>query len=154
MAPGVPTFSYGLRGIAAMEVVLKGPAMDLHSGLYGGAIANPATAPYGAAGVEVMKALGVYDQLAPKIVQGGNINQTFQFVDTGNAEVGFVALSQVIELSGGSRWLVDASLYSPIKQDAVLLKTGAGNAAARAFLDFLKGPEALKVIEKFGYATK
>ena len=118
------------------------------------AIANPTAAPYGAAAIETMKAVGVYDALTPKIVQGANINQTFQFVETGNAELGFVALSQVIERSGGSRWLVTANLYSPIRQDAVLLKTGAGNPAARAFLDFMKGPEAAAVIEKFGYATK
>jgi molybdate transport system substrate-binding protein len=118
------------------------------------AIANPTTAPYGAAGVEVMKALGVYDKLTGKIVQGSNIAQTFQFVDTGNAEVGFVALSQVIERQGGSRWIVAQNLYTPIKQDAVVLKTGADNEAARAFATFLKGPEALKVIEKFGYGVE
>jgi molybdate transport system substrate-binding protein len=118
------------------------------------AIANPTLAPYGAAGVEVMKALGVYDKLSSKIVQGSNIAQTFQFVDTGNADVGFVALSQVIERPGGSRWVVAANLYSPIRQDAVLLKTGASNDAARAFLNFLKGREALPVIEKFGYGVE
>ena len=118
------------------------------------AIANPTTAPYGAAGVEVMKALGVYDKLTSKIVQGSNIAQTFQFVDTGNAELGFVALSQVIERPGGSRWIVAQNLYAPIKQDAVVLKTGADNEAARAFAAFLKGPDALKVIEKFGYGVE
>jgi len=118
------------------------------------AIANPTTAPYGAAGVEVMKALGVYEMLTSKVVQGSNIAQTFQFVDTGNAEVGFVALSQVIERQSGSRWIVAQNLYTPIKQDAVVLKTGADNEAARAFVAFLKGPEALKVIEKFGYGIE
>jgi molybdate transport system substrate-binding protein len=118
------------------------------------AIANPATAPYGAAAVETMKALGVYDALSARIVQGSNITQTFQFVDTGNAELGFVALSQVIERPGGSRRIVAANLYSPIRQDAVLLKTGAGNEAARAFLTFLKGAEATAVIDKFGYGTE
>jgi len=117
------------------------------------AIANPATAPYGAAGVEVMKALGVYQALEPKIVQGNNIGQTFQFVDTGNAEVGFVALSQVIFAKEGSRWTVPANLYQQIAQDAVLLKPGADNEAAKAFLAFLKGPEARAVIEKFGYGV-
>jgi molybdate transport system substrate-binding protein len=101
-----------------------------------------------------MKALGVYDKLTSKIVQGSNIAQTFQFVDTGNAELGFVALSQVIERPGGSRWVVAQNLYAPIKQDAVVLKTGADNEAARAFAAFLKGPEALKVIEKFGYGVE
>src|SRR5262249_29519115 len=118
------------------------------------AIANPTTAPYGAAGVETMKALGVYDALAGKIVQGNNIAQTFQFIDTGNAELGFVALSQVIGRQGGSRWIVPANLYSPIRQDAVLLKSGTDNEAAKAFLAFLKSPEAAAIIEKYGYALK
>jgi molybdate transport system substrate-binding protein len=118
------------------------------------ALANPTTAPYGAAAIEVMKALGVHDSLVPKFVQGNNINQTFQFVDTGNAELGFVALSQVIGRQGGSRWIVAQNLYTPIRQDAVVLKTGAGNAAARAFIDFLKSPEAAAVIDRFGYATE
>lgn len=115
------------------------------------AIANPATAPYGFAAVEVMKALGAYEALAPKIVQGNNIAQTFQFVVTGNAEVGFVALSQIAVATGGSRWDVPTHLHAPIAQDAVLLKTGAENVAAKAFLAFLKSPEARQVIEKFGY---
>lgn len=115
------------------------------------AIANPETAPYGAAGVEVMKKLGVYDALASKIVQGNNIAQAYQFVDTGNAELGFVALSQVIKKDEGSRWIVPDKLYSTIAQDAVLLKKGESNPAAKAFLDFLKGKEARAVIEKYGY---
>jgi molybdate transport system substrate-binding protein len=117
------------------------------------AIANPATAPYGAAAIETMKSLNVYDALQAKIVQGNNIAQTFQFIDTGNAELGFVALSQVVERSEGSRWLVSSNLYAPIKQDAVLLKKGAGNDAAKAFVAFLKGPEAAAIEAKFGYAT-
>jgi molybdate transport system substrate-binding protein len=115
------------------------------------AIANPVTAPYGAAAVETMKALGVYDSLSPKIVQGNNIAQTYQFVETGNAEIGFVALSQVVGNDGGSRWVVPDTLYSVIAQDAVLLKRGEANNAARAFLAFLKGPEAREVKRKFGY---
>lgn len=118
------------------------------------AVANPETAPYGAAAVEVMKALGVYDALKPKIVQGNNIAQTFQFVDTSNAEVGFVALSQVVLSSEGSRWVVPANLHSPIEQDAALLKQAAAKQAAAAFLAFLKGPEARAIIEKFGYGVR
>jgi molybdate transport system substrate-binding protein len=118
------------------------------------AIANPTAAPYGTAAIEAMKALGVYDALSSKVVQGSNINQTYEFVDTGNAELGFVALSQVIGRKDGSRWLVPANLYSPIRQDAVLLGNGSNSDAAKAFLAFLKGPEAAAVIEKFGYATK
>ena len=115
------------------------------------AICNPVTAPYGAASVEAMKKLGVYDKLRAKLVQGNNVSQAYQFVETGNAEVGFVALSQVVRRHGGSRWIVPQSLYAPIAQDAVLLKHGANNAAARAFIAFLKGPEARSVKEKYGY---
>jgi molybdate transport system substrate-binding protein len=118
------------------------------------AIADPVTAPYGAAAVETMKALNVYDALVGKIVQGSNISQTFQFVDTGNAELGFVALSQVVTTKGGSKWIVPLNLYSPIRQDAVLLRGGTDNVAAKAFLAFLKGAEATAVMERFGYGTK
>ena len=116
------------------------------------AIANPAGAPYGTAAIETMKALGVYDALQPKIVQGNSIAQAFEFVDTKNAEVGFVALSQLKGVSDGTRWLVPQDLYAPIRQDAVLLKKGENDEASKAFLEFLKGPGARAVIEKFGYA--
>ena len=115
------------------------------------AIANPNTAPYGSAAVEVMKAKAVYDAVADRLVQGDSIAQTFQFVETGNAALGFVALSQVIASKQGSRWIVPQDLYTPIRQDAVLLKTGEQNEAAKAFLDFLKGPEAKKIIQSYGY---
>jgi molybdate transport system substrate-binding protein len=114
-------------------------------------IANPNAAPYGAAAIETLKSLGVYEALKGKIVQGSSIAQAFQFVDTRNAEVGFVALSQLYGNTDGTRWLVPQALYSPIKQDAVLLNKGADSEAAKAFLDFLKGPEARAVIEKYGY---
>jgi molybdate transport system substrate-binding protein len=108
-------------------------------------------APYGAAAVEAMKSLKVYDSLQPKFVEGANITQAFQFVQTGNAELGFVALSQLTGIESGSRWLVPQTLYAPILQDAVLLKKGASNEAATAFITFLKGPEARAIIEKYGY---
>jgi molybdate transport system substrate-binding protein len=116
------------------------------------AICDPAVAPYGAAAVETMRSLKLYDALQPKLVQGANIAQAFQFVDTGNAELGFVALSQVAGSKTGSRWIVPQNLYKPIRQDAVLLKKGADNEAATAFLIFLKGPEARAIIERYGYA--
>lgn len=115
------------------------------------AIANPMAAPYGAAAVESLKALKLYETLQPKIVQGTNITQTFQFIDTGNAELGFIALAQLFGNPGGSRWLVPQALYTPIRQDAVLLKKGAANEAATAFLSFLKGPEARAIIARYGY---
>ena len=114
-------------------------------------IAAPAAAPYGVAAIETMKALNVYDALKPKIVEGASIAQAFQFIDTGNAEIGFVALSQLTGNSGGSRWLVDQAFYTPIRQDAILLKKGATNDAATAFMAFLKGPDAIAIIRKFGY---
>ena len=116
------------------------------------AIANPQTAPYGQAAVETMTALDVYETLRPKTVQGQNIGQAYQFVATGNAEIGFVALGQVSRSEAGSRWVVPQELYQPIRQDAVLLKRGGDNPAAAAFLEFLKGAEASAIIEKYGYA--
>jgi molybdate transport system substrate-binding protein len=115
-------------------------------------IANPAAAPYGAAAIETLKALNLYDTLQPKIVQGNSIAQAFQFIDSANAELGFIALSQLGGNNGGSRWLVPQTLYTPIRQDAVLLKKGASNPAATEFLAFLKGADGRAIIEKFGYA--
>jgi len=134
-------------GVVNGEAILKTAAFNKI------AIANPATAPYGVAAVQAMKALGVYDALSAKFVQGNNIAQTFQFVDSGNAAVGFVALSQIALHDKGSRWIVPEALYSPIAQDAVLLKRGAENPVARAFLAFLKGPEARAVKQKYGYGS-
>jgi molybdate transport system substrate-binding protein len=131
--------------------LVKGEA-TLKSGSFAKlSIANPTAAPYGAAAIEAMKSLGVYDALQAKIVQGNSIAQAFQFVDTGNAELGFVALSQLAGKPEGSRWMVPQSLFKPILQDAVLLKKGAANEAATAFMAYLKGPEARVVIEKYGY---
>jgi molybdate transport system substrate-binding protein len=115
------------------------------------AIANPEAAPYGAAAVQTMEALGVYDQLEPKLVQGNNISQTLQFVETGNAELGFIALAQVARNDDGSRWVVPEDLHDTIRQDAVLLKTGEDSEAAKAFVEFLQGPEATAIIKEFGY---
>lgn len=118
------------------------------------AIADPATAPYGVAAVQAMQRLGLYPALAPKIVKGSSIAQTYQFVATGAADLGFVALSQLVSVRGGSRWIVPRALHAPIDQQAVLLKTGAANPAARAFLKFLKSPQALAVIRRYGYETR
>ena len=117
------------------------------------AIANPAAAPYGAAALEVLKSLKLDEVWKSRIVMGNSIAQTFQFIETGNAEAGFVALSQLAGHTAGSRWLVPQSLYSEIRQDAVLLKSGLQDEVSRAFLDFLKTPDARAIIEKFGYAS-
>lgn len=118
------------------------------------AIANPKIAPYGVAGIEVLKARGVYEATAPRLVNAESIAQAYQFVSTGNAELGFVALSQVA-LPGrppqGSYWLVPQALYAPIRQDAVLLKAGESNAAARELLSYLRSARALALIESYGY---
>nr|MEA2797773.1 molybdate transport system substrate-binding protein [Phenylobacterium sp.] len=117
-------------------------------------IADPAAAPYGAAAVQTMQKLGVYNAIKPKIVTGGSITQAYQFVETGAAELGFVAYSQVINVPGGSRWLVPAADHAPIDQQAILLYTGQNNVAAKAFLSFLKSPAAVAIIKKYGYEVR
>jgi molybdate transport system substrate-binding protein len=117
-------------------------------------IADPTAAPYGEAAVETMRKLKVYDALAPRIVKGSSITQAYQYVATGNAELGFVALSQVVNVPGGSRWLVPAADHAPIQQQAVLLKTGEKNPAARAFLTFLKSRTAVAIIKRYGYEVR
>ncbi len=118
------------------------------------AIADPASAPYGVAAIETMKKLGVYDQIAPKIVKGTSIAQAYGFVNTGAAELGFIALSQVSRSSRGSVWYVPKDDYTAIDQQAILLRPGAHDPAARAYLDFLKGPEAVAIIKSYGYEVR
>lgn len=119
------------------------------------ALANPRLAPYGVAAVEVLDNLKLVDATKNKWVQGENISQTFQFVNSGNADIGFVALSQIIKdgrVKSGSAWLVPAKLYKPIRQDAVLLKTASDNQAAKQFLAFIKTSDAANIIKAFGYS--
>ena len=118
------------------------------------AIADPKLAPYGAAAIDYLKRVNLIEKLQPLLVFGENITQTQQFISTGNAELGFVALSQVIEngkISSGSGWIVPSEQYSTIRQGALLLQAGAENPAATALLKFLKSPEALTIIRKYGY---
>ena len=118
------------------------------------ALASPKLAPYGLAATQAMDKLGLTAKLQPRWVQGENIAQTHQFVATQNAQLGFVALSQVMDdgrLVEGSVWAVPATLYSPLRQDAVLLNKGQGNAAAAALLQYLKGDKARAVIRGYGY---
>lgn len=117
-------------------------------------IANPKAAPYGLAATQVLEKLKLTDATRAKIVEGQNITQAYQFVSTGNAELGFVALSQIYKegkVSSGSAWIVPASLHDPIKQDAVILNKGKDNAAAKALVEYLKGPKAAAVIKSYGY---
>lgn len=121
------------------------------------ALANPKTAPYGKAVVTALQRLKLWESLSPMIVQGENISQTFQFVATGNAEVGFVALSQVLDPRmkiKGSQWVVPENLYDPIDQDAVLLTRGQSQPAAQALLQFLKSDTARVLIQSYGYGLK
>ena len=118
------------------------------------ALADPKLAPYGVAAMQVLQQRGLVDKLRPHFVMGENIAQTFQFVKTGNASLGFVALSQVMQdgkISTGSAWVVPAALHEPIRQDAVLLQQGANNPAAKALLQYLRSDTARAVIRAYGY---
>lgn len=131
------------------EVLRKGAFARL-------AIANPKLAPYGAAAVEVLKKRNRFGALAAKLVMGDNIAQTHQFIVSGAATLGFVAMSQVFEegkLGTGSAWVVPASLHSPIRQDAALLARGRDKPAARAFMLYLQGEKAKAIIRAYGYAA-
>lgn len=140
------------------RLALYGPGRDLGDGVAALshdfsrlAIADPEAAPYGLAAMETLTALDLLETVTPRLVQGENIAQTLQFVESGNAELGFVAASQV--LGKGDQWLVPATLHGPISQGAVLLDAGADNVAAIAFLDFLKSEAAVAVIETAGYSV-
>jgi molybdate transport system substrate-binding protein len=117
------------------------------------AIANPKTAPYGSAAMEVLGKLGLEANVRPRLVRGDSIAQTHQFVATGGAQLGFVALAQLALMEEGSQWEVPQSLYPPIHQDAVLLSAGEDQPAALALLDYLAGEEAGAVIRRFGYGV-
>lgn len=119
------------------------------------ALADPKLAPYGAAAVEVLTRMGLIDRLRPRFVQGESIGQAHQFVASGNAPMGFLALSQVQvdgRLSGGSAWVVPAELHSPLLQDAALLQRGRDNPAAQALMRYLRSPVALQIIRAHGYS--
>lgn len=117
-------------------------------------IANPKAAPYGLAATQVLDKLNLTDATRAKLVEGQSITQAFQFVSTGNAELGFVALSQIYKdgkLASGSAWIVPVALHDPIRQDAVILTKGRDNPAAQALMDYLKGAKAAAIIQSFGY---
>jgi len=119
------------------------------------AITNPKTAPYGAAAIATLTQFGLLDSLQSKFVTGENVSQTYQFIFTGNAELGFVALSQVMvdgQLTSGSAWIVPGHLHEPIRQDAVILAKGKDQPVAKALVDYLKGQKATAIIQSYGYA--
>jgi molybdate transport system substrate-binding protein len=142
---------------ADADKVADGPAL-LESGDFNKlSIANPKLAPYGEASVETLETLGLKTAIEPKLVMGENIAQTYQFVDTGNADIGFVALSQVMqdgEIVKGSGWIVPSEMHAPIRQDAVILESGKDNPAVTELFAYLKGEKAQAVIRDFGYETE
>lgn len=120
------------------------------------ALANPKLAPYGAAAIEVLTHLDLLSSTKSKWVKGENIAQTYQFVSTHNAQIGFVSLSQILQkgkLRKGSSWIIPNHLYSPIKQDAVLLKKGDNSEAAHSLLTFMRSEKAIRIMESYGYAS-
>jgi len=150
-------FTYAMGTLilwSAKPAIVDGAGAVLKNGAFDHiALADPKLAPYGAAAVASMKALGVYDSLQPKLVTADNIGQAYQFVSSGNALLGFVALSQVLKNGQiqGSSWVVPANLYTPIRQDAVVLDKGKGKPAADALMKYLKSDKAKAVIKSFGY---
>lgn len=151
-------FTYAIGKLAlwsAREGMVDGKGEVLRKGGYAHlAIANPKVAPYGAAAIEVLKHLSLLEAVQPKLVQGENIAQTYQFIASGNAELGFVALSQIMKdskLISGSTWFVPDNLHAPIRQDAVILASGKGNAAASALMAYLKSDKVKAVIHAYGY---
>ncbi len=117
-------------------------------------IANGKIAPYGRAAVQTMQKLGVLSAIEPRVVQGESITQAFQFVSTGNAQLGFIALSQVWDgskVKSGSAWIVPETMHETLKQDAVLLNAGKSSVAASQLLDYLKSDKAKKITERYGY---
>jgi molybdate transport system substrate-binding protein len=156
-APG-SRFTYAIGSLvlwSADASYLDGTDAALKAGQFRRlAVANPKAAPYGLAATQVLDRLGLSEAVKTKLVEGQNITQTHQFVSTANAELGFVALSQVYrdgKLGSGSAWIVPQALYDPIRQDAVILRQGANNPAATTLVEYLKGAEAARVIESFGY---
>jgi molybdate transport system substrate-binding protein len=154
-------FTYAIGRLALWSPrpgFVDGAGRVLHEGAFGRlAIANPLHAPYGAAALEVLQGLGLADRLRGKLAQGENIAQAYQFVDSGNAELGFVALSQILEsgaIERGAAWIVPASMHRPIRQDAVLLQPADSEAgtAARELLDFMRGAGGRGIVDAHSYA--
>ncbi|MCF6215883.1 MAG: molybdate ABC transporter substrate-binding protein [Emcibacter sp.] len=155
---GLSRFTYAIGRLAlwsANDTLIQGNSKILEKGAFRKiALASPKLAPYGKAAIDVLCALGLKEILSPKFVRGENIAQTYQFVATGNADLGFVSLSQITEkgkLRAGSVWMIPQELHSPIQQDAILLKSAMNNQAAIAFMHYLKSGSARDIIRDFGY---
>lgn len=154
-------FTYAIGALALWssrpDLPLEGAGVLRQGDYHKLALANPRLAPYGEAAVEVLDGLALTESTRPHWVQGENIAQTYQFVRTGNATLGFVALSQIMtegDVRSGSVWIVPDDLHSPIRQDAVLLRRGEDNDGARAFMDYMRGEDARAIIHDYGYTTQ
>jgi molybdate transport system substrate-binding protein len=140
-------FVPGRASLASVDVELRA------GGIRALALANPHTAPYGAAAQQVLERLGLWDSLRAVVVRGENVSQTFQFVASGAADGGLVALSQMTGRDPGEYRVISDTLHRPIRQEAALLRQGSENPGARALVTFLGGEQARRVIAGFGYDT-
>lgn len=142
------------RADAAVDVCRDGWKALLDSRVEKIAIANPAHAPYGKAAETALRSAGIYDRVKSKLVFGENISQTAQFVQSGNAQVGLVALALAVSpaMRGGHRWEVPVDAYPPIEQSAVVVRSSKNVAAARAFLDFVRGEQGREILRKYGFS--
>ena len=146
------TYASGRLVLFSMDTSLvAGPETLAGAGFERLAVAEPELAPSGSAAIQVLRALAVHDRIRDRLVRGQSVTQAYQFVHSYNADLGLVALSQVVSHQEGSRWIVPEHLHEPILQDAVLLRHGAANAAAKAFLEFLRSLQADAVRTRFGY---
>jgi molybdate transport system substrate-binding protein len=145
------------------RLALYGPAVehpesglrDLEHGRFRHfSIANPKTAPYGAAAKQLLESIDLYDKYRSRIAQGENVTQAFQYVESGAAELGLVALSSIGASARHPYWVVPTKLHDPIEQDAILLQAGKAHPHAAAFMAFLEGDEARRIIEAAGYRTR
>jgi molybdate transport system substrate-binding protein len=159
-APGT-RFTYATGQLAlwsAQPGLVDGAGEVLKSGHFNKlAIANPKNAPYGAAAAQTMNRLGLQAALQPKLVTGESIGQAYSFIATGNAELGFVALSQVLEggkLKQGSMWIVPGHLHTPIVQEAITLKRAQDHPAAKAWVELLRSPRGKELIRGYGYVVE
>mgnify|MGYP006095769061 FL=1 len=154
-------FTYAIGTLALWS---KSPGLEFDQGAYLSrglfnklSMANPRLAPYGKAAVEVLASLGLEESTRSRWVQGESITQTYQFIDSENADLGFVALSQIMKdgrILQGSAWLVPSELHSPIRQDAVLLNRAEGKQAALDFLDYVQSISVKTIIKSYGYQVE
>ena len=161
LAKSESRFTYAIGRLALWsrdQTLVSGDASVLQTDKFKKlALASPRLAPYGKAAREVLNKYGLYDELSARLVQGENIAQAYQFVFTGNAELGFVALSQVMKgeaLDSGSAWIVPGDLHLPIRQDGVILTNGVSVNASEAFMNFIKTPASRAIIASYGYGVE